>query len=571
MSLQVWMPLCSDLKNQGLDGSVSAFTMTVASPAYVDGKIGKCLRISNTYTNTHTFESLKNINNFSVAYWIKMNSGNTFTAFADAITMWITDGTNETTFRLETTNTSGTVLNWYGNGMMTEDGGAGAIEVNVDTWYHFAVTVDGTLIKTYFNGVLYKTYTIPSDYQSSYRLTGKMMLGSSGMYCDLNDVRIYDHVLSALEIKELSKGLMLHYKLSGIGGENLFKDTRAEKTNNDYMFTQYAPVTPLTPGETYTATMCVTPATNVTHYGLYFSSGYVGGSVLSVKGSRRQVVKKVFTMPNYYSGKTPDDNIAYAYAQFYRFPNDGTVTTNSTVHWVKIEKGNKATPWCPNSADTLYSTLGFDDGVEYDCSGYENNGTKYGTIVWGASTRRYTGSYYFSGNTSYIKTPTLSTTGCADSYTISYWGKISNTTGLMAFGFANGNRLNVYPTGVFCWNTGDGSSNPFKDSSGGSINNSNYNGAWHHYTITGDGTTTTFYIDGEKKGTATTYKPITGTQIIISGWSSGTEYKWENGYLSDFRLYATCLSESDVKSLHETSASVGKNGVFFAHEFVEEE
>ena len=565
MALQVWLSLNDNVKNQGLDGNA---TVSGTPVYYAGGKIGKGLNLQQSL-NFHS-PKMEKAERFSIAFWIYAYEDTTSTDMWNKALQFATyrpDGTAGSQFRFESCyGSSVRALSFHNNDAPSITEYSAILVQNKEEWHHVCVTCDKEYLRSYVDGKLVSTV-----YALGGSLSGYGSIGSSTYQGCMNDLRIYDHVLSALEIKELSKGLMLHYKLSGIGGENLLKSTGIEKSNNDYMFTEYVPVTALTPGEIYTVSMCVTPAQNITDYRLYFSGGYVNPAKLSVKGTARQVIKKTFTMTSYYDGRTPADNAVYANAQFYRFPNDGTVTTNSTIHWIKIEKGNKATPWCPNSADALYSTLGFDDGVEYDCSGYENNGTKYGTIAWGASTRRYTGSYYFSGNTSYIKTPTLSTTGCADSYTISYWGKIGTISGLMAWGFADGNGLNVYPTAGFCWNTGDGSSNPFKDSSGNTLNNSNYNGAWHHYTITGDGTTTTLYIDGEKKGTATTYKPITGTQIIISGWDTGTSYKWENGYLSDFRLYATCLSESDVKSLHETSASVGKNGVFFAYEFVEEE
>ena len=49
----------------------------------------------------------------------------------------------------------------------------------------------------------------------------------------LNDVRIYDHCLSIKEIKELSKGLVLHYRLSGVSGENLFGNGSDLQTSLD--------------------------------------------------------------------------------------------------------------------------------------------------------------------------------------------------------------------------------------------------------------------------------------------------------------------------------------------------
>lgn len=41
----------------------------------------------------------------------------------------------------------------------------------------------------------------------------------------MNDFRIYDTALSPREIKEIAKGLVLHYPLSGFGGNNLIVDS----------------------------------------------------------------------------------------------------------------------------------------------------------------------------------------------------------------------------------------------------------------------------------------------------------------------------------------------------------
>ena len=45
-------------------------------------------------------------------------------------------------------------------------------------------------------------------------------------YGDMNDFRIYDECLSKEQIKEISRGLILHYPLnSGYGNENLINGT----------------------------------------------------------------------------------------------------------------------------------------------------------------------------------------------------------------------------------------------------------------------------------------------------------------------------------------------------------
>ena len=136
-----------------------------------------------------------------------------------------------------------------------------------------------------------------------------------------------------------------------IGGRNLFLNTGKTVSKNDYLISEYAPANgPLKAGEIYTATICVTPAENLSEIGIYFSLGYIASVRFSISGTSKQIISETFTMA-YYDGRTPDVNPSYAYAQLYRYPDDGTVTGNTTIHWFKIEKGNRATDWTPAPED----------------------------------------------------------------------------------------------------------------------------------------------------------------------------------------------------------------------------
>lgn len=210
--------------------------------------------------------------------------------------------------------------------------------------------------------------------------------------------------------------------------------------------------------------------------------------------------------------------------------------------------------------------------IETDVSGYNMHASVGGKITNDPGAPKYHGGYWF-GTSQYLRVPTSSYTGMANSYTFSWWSSNSNMDGKMAWGFEDGNRLNLYPSSWFNWNTGDSADNPFRDSNGNNVGFTPYNGGWHHYAITGNGSKTTLYIDGVARGTAknyvSLYTPSKGenTKLIISGWNS-TDYKWYGG-LCDFRLYATCLSAEDVRDLCKTGAIITSDGTLMATEFSE--
>lgn len=136
-----------------------------------------------------------------------------------------------------------------------------------------------------------------------------------------------------------------------IGGRNLLLKSDVEHSNNDYNAATYVPSSPLTAGETYTITICVTPGTGVEYIQLYLSTGYANQCALYTTGTDKQIISGTFKS-KYSTGREPSVNIRYGDIRLYRFPNDGSVTSNTTIHWIKLERGTKPTDWTPAPEDT---------------------------------------------------------------------------------------------------------------------------------------------------------------------------------------------------------------------------
>ena len=139
---------------------------------------------------------------------------------------------------------------------------------SANVWYHLVITRSPAGKKLYVNGEL-KSSTTTVGSTSAVNANGcliglaqsgtSLTAGNQGFIGDLNDVRIYDHCLSTLEIKEISQGLILHYKLNGFNGgvgENLISNseirTLTANASNQYNYFWAVPAGTLTIGETYT-------------------------------------------------------------------------------------------------------------------------------------------------------------------------------------------------------------------------------------------------------------------------------------------------------------------------------
>ena len=588
MSLKVWLPLTKDLRNQGL----SNVTVTNNGATFNSaGKLGGCYTFgSGKWIVATPSSSIMQAKAVSIACWVKITSWN---SSYDCLMSWA-DGTGWINSRvnLARNNTNSTLRFTIADGS-NYAGVNCTTALALNTWYHVVGTYDGSNIKIYINGNLEGTAasTISIAYAGNFNIGG----WSGNNYPingSLNDIRLYNHCLSPMEVKQLSQGLILHYLLNrqGWGQENLVWNsnwnvhsttppeswvnwgsppTREIVTidgknwlhviSNTTQFQGYSQnwtkrngVGELTANTKMTVSFTAKLATaaSIAPIGIHWCNS--SGTIVS----QNWTTTALTTSPKRYSFTytTPSDCVA-----FNIMVGDNTNTAHEVwVTDIKLEFGEIATPWCPNSSDTLATTMGLNSTTEYDCSGFGNNGTRTGTFSWTSDTPKYSVSTHIGATNQKIHISNFPTSGFGNSYSFAWWGKRTSNNP-MFWGFSDGIRLNGMYVGTL-WNTGDGSNNPlYKIGTTTQVTAPSVN-VWHHYVMTGNGTKCYVYLDGELWAEAKTYKAISGTSIYINGWNSATDYCSDNTDISDFRIYATALSADDVKSLYQNSAYIDSSG-----------
>lgn len=540
--------------------------MSGSPNSWGDGKIGKCATFAGDATNVIYINTtaLNYTDNFSWCMWVK-------TAYTGTVQQYIfTNGRADAGgygYGLRCDSTSQCKI-WFGTSVWD-------VAVTGGVWTHLVFTKSGASIKIYKNGTLATdttfSGTLPTFSDGNglgvgcFHYTGNIY----PCYGSVNDFRIYDHCLSAKEVKEISKGLCLHYKLGGVGGENLYIGTR--DFSGSSWISRWA-----TDSEKYQGFTVATRssewgglAQNITcKKGDIFTISFYGriakgGTIMSIHRSNLgNVVTGLTLIGGNHNGGTwvtatqdgtqwkrywatlqvTGDTITYLQ---WRIENS-VANKKFDVCGFKLERGSVATPWCPAPSDALYTQLGFANNIEYDLSGFKNNGTKVGAIKWSNDTPRYSGCYHFttadnitcSMNPSFITGGTLSFWRKADAVSQS-WLPLNGTSDNSAYIMATNGSYNFWHGKV------GGTLTIYED--GKVVTAPTNDGKWHHYAITG---------------------------MNLSQWDRvkiNTHSQYNNPcHYSDLRIYATALSADDIKELYETSAIATNSGVAMAYELVEE-
>lgn len=554
MSLKIWLPFDKDLENMGLlnipNFSLKGFTQEIG------GKIGQ-----HCYTDCGIIHFSEDFleNQWSLTCWVKSTS---WGAYNDIILCKNNNQSTNCQFYLSIIN--GKSFNLGINGGSSNGAGSYSYTFNNNTWYHVAATYDGLNYAMYINGDKVKFGTYNSEKPSglinlgigcrSTNANGTSQTG--GVQKRLNDIRIYDHCLSPLEIKQISQGLVLHYKFdSGFGGNEIILDYPAEKTltissdegnvySSYYYFSSY--------GQDFYKN-------NIFNL-IKVSFDYETIEATPSGTSKVALYPQINTAMGNAHYVYPEPNETGHVEQIYRLTTGQANYTSSfrlrfrflyAIQGAKCKIFNVKIELDPNLVASFIQ----------DSSGYNHNGTIFGSIQYKKDSGKNSQSIYIpSGNQDYIVT-NQEIGNFSEGITMSIWFKSTCITPgnnyHSLFNIATGTQQyenSVYKTGYY--------------RSGMVINGTRYvantnntnllDGNWHMLTTTYDGIALKRYVDGILKSTSNIegIPDITLCKFMCGHYGTNTSYYAKEAFLNDARIYVTALSQEDISKLYQTNLSI---------------
>ncbi|MCK9476321.1 MAG: LamG domain-containing protein [Candidatus Muirbacterium halophilum] len=286
------------------------------------------------------------------------------------------------------------------------------------------------------------------------------------------------------------------------------------------------------------------------YFGVYNSGGMVGVATLSPVNYNNGIYTKTFNWNISTSTNT--------YLNLYHMYSSGT--SNSTIDWVKLEKGSTATPWRPAMEDPEYTidkfvlsseippivtdglVLNYDAGlipsyprggtVINDVSGFGNNGTLVNGVGYSSDGG---GSLSFDGVNDYVQTPIKPD---VNSLTITMWVKSNSISSNKIF--LNGST-SPYTTGRFYfaiyngkWNMGIGGV-----AWGSGIVSATTD--WTYITILVNNNIVYMYVNNILNRQLSSNNVILSKNISISD----TNYPWD-GNIGQILIYNRALTQQEI-------------------------
>lgn len=560
--LAIRLPLISNVidTNQGYMNPLFENTNITEN---VKGKIGKCCYFNGTDSrilmkNVDFVTLLKN--DFTISFWVNdIRPGERTCYFS---TYNLTSGVSSG-ISIEKLANNRLRIYWVGSPDYQS-----TLVVPDSTWTHLLIIHKNSNIYIYMNGE-YQTERSDGTFTASklgaytngaigrdYRTTTPALMGY------MNDFRIYDYALSSDEIEEAYNSLIIHLPLCPPGNNNILDNSNWQIASTSYNIARYPLNSAPNAGDEVTVQLKGELGEDKTTFLLYNSGGYI---------RLKNFDKQSFNDAGIYTGtfnwvitngsSTANNTQLYVYA----YPSSGT--SESTIEWIKLEYGDKATVWCPSSTDSKYDDMGYSDLIEYDSSGNKYNAT-INNVSWSDGPHNM-GSYSFNGTDSYIKIESTDwMVQGAEELTINFWAYHTNwpsATVAHMFSCTESGGFNVENAGsgylrfsIHVYTNEEQTSTAYKYSNT-AIKLADISSGWHMFT----------FIYSSINGYSKVY--IDGIQISLFEYESfglhfnkstrlfvGCEASTQanptapyfNGKICDFRMYCVELKDNFIKKLY---------------------
>lgn len=626
MGLQIWLPLIGDMHNQGMSGvTVTSTSATVDA----NGKIGSCMKIVDAVDLYYAPDF--GTGSFSFCGWFKFNKAEITTKVS---TLTINATYKQPTGNLIGNNSYGGIgITWNANNVYADGAfnsmsimgtirtstisarNTGSFAVSFDTWIHIALLWDyeAKKLSIYKDGIHYASTTTPDFSDAVIR---SLIINYPGVWSGngpsttipfrANDIRVYNHCLSAKEVKEISKGLACHYKLESHNLKNVFsyptfdtsaaaggwahwgqtgaQGTQGQNTDKNYIFNKkntYSHWVQNASAATGNYLLYQSPSFDTT-----IASGGYRTMVAIMKRDDGLGINDSVCFPSWnanvaassvtYNKWTEIRNLGDG---FYLGKCEGICQNGSNnlagiyicpgykIYFSEVYLENYAT-----AASYINDVTGTTDVME-DCSGYGRDGLFLSGTVF--PTKIEDGGRYTAGienangytGMAEVNMPALNT------LTFSWWGYYK--------------ELGRQNSGLF--STSDSSSAPtdytttafnHRDALFDICNNSNSHvtlstsslplNAWRHFCVTYDGSTAKYYVNGDLKNSVAQTGALKAFKYLYIGYSkAGGATRMCKAIVSDFRIYATCLSNADILELYNVGNSIDNKGNLLTYELKE--
>lgn len=185
------------------DSSGNNFNGTlVGSPNWVPGVTAYALSFINaSYVSVADTSSLRIIGDVSLAFWVKLNSLNTYN-----LALWKSPNGITGEYGIRITATTGVITLFRGDGVTNESACSSSGTISIGALSHVAASVGGSIVSFYINGTLNSLGTLTvaaGTTANSVTIGGQIGNDTNNVDGLLDNVRIYNGTLSGSDVSTI--------------------------------------------------------------------------------------------------------------------------------------------------------------------------------------------------------------------------------------------------------------------------------------------------------------------------------------------------------------------------------